>query len=262
MTDKHVLQASGQPRGQTQHKKKKWAEKFSSRLGLPSRRHCVVYCIWKCRLSTYCIYYQPPPALKPAVKTKLWTISEKKKQEKKTQLFNQSSNVFKEFKVSFRVYCKYNRNSIFRSLVKYKLCGCSVFWSFSCLFVFKCRYVGLCSEHLTSHCTSWCWILCFFCVLKEGSIGPKMELKRFCHLLEKQNQSQGTPSDKHLVKARVIYWLDWRAVHPLSIKSMRQISHAERLTSLTVCMHSACICNQIFMNDFFFDVCSFFSFVF
>lgn len=137
MTDKRVLQASGLPRGETQHKKKKkWAEKFSSRLSLPSRHHCVVYCIWKCRLSTYCIYYQPPPALKPAAKTKLWTISEKKK-EKKTQLFNQSSNVFKEFKVSFRFYCKYNRNSIFCSLVKYKLCGCSVFWSFSCLFFFQ-----------------------------------------------------------------------------------------------------------------------------
>lgn len=79
MMDKRVLQASGLPRGETQHKKKKWAEKFSSRLGLPSRRHCVVYCIWNCRLSTYCIYYQPPPALKPAVKTKLWTISKKKR---------------------------------------------------------------------------------------------------------------------------------------------------------------------------------------
>lgn len=121
------------------------------------------------------------------------------------------------------------------------------------VFFFKCRYVGLCFEHLTSHCTSWCWLLWgFFCVLEEGSIGPKMELKRFYHFLKKQNQSQGTPSDKHLVKPRVIYWLDWRAVHPLSIKSMRQISYAERITSLKVCMHSACICNQIFMNDFFF----------
>lgn len=82
MTDKRVLQASGLPRGETQHKKKKkWAENFSSRLSLPSRHHCVVYCIWKCRLSTYCIYYQPPPALKPAAKTKLWTISEKKKKK-------------------------------------------------------------------------------------------------------------------------------------------------------------------------------------
>lgn len=100
------------------------------------------------------------------------------------------------------------------------------------------------------HDAEFCGV--FFCVLEEGSIGPKMELKRFCHFLEKQNQSQGTPSDKHLVKPRVIYWLDWRAVHPLSIKSMRQISHAERITSLKVCMHSACICNQIFMNDFLF----------
>lgn len=62
-------------------RKKNWAEKFSSRLGLPSRRHCIVYCIWNCRLSIYCIYYQPPPALKPAAKTKLWTISKKRKKK-------------------------------------------------------------------------------------------------------------------------------------------------------------------------------------
>lgn len=129
-------------------------------------------------------------------------------------------------------------------------------------FFFKCRYVALCFEHLTSHCTSWCWIVCFFCVLEDGSIGPEMELKRFRHFLKKQSQSQGTPSDKHLIKHRVIYWLDRRAAHPLSVKSMRQISHSKQITSLKVCMHSACKCNKIFMNDFFFYVCSYFSLYF
>lgn len=124
-------------------------------------------------------------------------------------------------------------------------------------FFFKCRYVGLCFEHLTSHCTLWCWILCFFCALEDGSIGPEMELKRFRHYPEKQNQSQGTPSDKHLLKPRVIYWFNWHAVHPLSIKRMWQISQAEQITSSNVCMHSARIYNQIFMN-FFFLVCIFF----
>lgn len=52
--------------GKDSAQEKKRAENFSSRLSLPSKRHCVVYCIWNCRLSTYCIYYQPPPALKPA----------------------------------------------------------------------------------------------------------------------------------------------------------------------------------------------------
>lgn len=69
---------AAQGRDSAQEKKKR-AEKSSSRLGLPSKRHCVVYCIWNCRLSTYCIYYQPPPALKPAAKTKLWTIRQKTK---------------------------------------------------------------------------------------------------------------------------------------------------------------------------------------
>lgn len=90
----------------------------------------------------------------------------------------------------------------------------------------------------------------FFCVLEDGSIGPEMELKHFRHYPKKQNQSQGTSSDKHLLKPRAIYWFEWHAVHLLSIKSMWQISHAEHITSSKVCTHSARICNQMFMIFF------------
>lgn len=108
--------------------------------------------------------------------------------------------------------------------------------------------------HDAEFCVSACW--------KMAASDLRWSSNVFRHFLEKQNQSQGTPSDKHLLKPRVIYWLDWRAVHPLSMKSMRQISHAAQITSLKVCMHSACICNQIFMNDFFFKCVGFFSFYF
>lgn len=88
--------------GRDSAQEKKRAEKFNSRLGLPSKRHCVVYCIWNCRLSTYCIYYQPPPALKPAAKTKLWTIRQNTKRScsNGAQMFSMNSRFHLDFIVN------------------------------------------------------------------------------------------------------------------------------------------------------------------
>lgn len=66
---------------------RKWAENSTAgsvSLETPDfRLQCIVYCIWNCRVSTYCIYYQPLSGSKTVSKITTWTIRGKEKKKRK-----------------------------------------------------------------------------------------------------------------------------------------------------------------------------------
>lgn len=68
--------------GRDQHKRSEQKNPTTGSVSCQKRNfrlHCIEHCIWKCRVSAYCIYYQPLGALKKrkkknVIQTTTWTI--------------------------------------------------------------------------------------------------------------------------------------------------------------------------------------------